>query len=208
MLLLESTFDAAECAPTPLADTRSALSHSPDQDRPEPNSTLADVARSIEAEIPFLRRTVRRWHREAADADDLVQDTLLRALANAHLWEPGSNLRAWLATIMRNQFLANVSRARRSKQALEMLDIADSAPANVEARLTLRDVDRAYQRLPNKQRSAVFLAGVEGKSYSEAAVLMGMTADAVRCHLARARDRLRTSVYKHGDTSWIRRTVS
>jgi RNA polymerase sigma-70 factor (ECF subfamily) len=208
MLLLESTFDAAECAPTPLADTPPALSHSPDQDRPEPNSMLADIARQIEAEIPFLRRTVRRWHREAADADDLVQDTLLRALANAHLWEPGSNLRAWLATIMRNQFLANGSRARRSKQALEMLDTGETTSANVEARLTLRDVERALQRLPNKQRSAVFLAGVEGKSYGEAAVVMGMTADAVRCHLARARDRLRTSVYKHGDTSWIRPALS
>src|SRR6266478_9246594 len=70
-----------------------------------------EFLRQIEAEIPFLKRTVRRWHREKADADDLVQDTLVQALANAHLWQPGSDLRAWLYTIMRNRFLAGANRS-------------------------------------------------------------------------------------------------
>jgi hypothetical protein len=68
----------------------------------------------------------------------------------------------------------------------------------------LRDVDRAFRRLPEKQRSAVLLAGIEGKSYAEVATALGMTADAVRCHLARARDRLRTAVYKRDETNWVR----
>src|SRR5437879_657790 len=65
-----------------------------------------DFSRRIEDEIPFLRRSARRWHREQADIDDLVQDTLAQALANKHLWEPGSDLRGWLYTIMRNRFFA------------------------------------------------------------------------------------------------------
>ena len=64
-----------------------------------------EFSQRVLAEVPFLRRAVRRWHGVGADADDLVQETLLRALANSHQWEPGTNLRAWLFTIMRNQFL-------------------------------------------------------------------------------------------------------
>jgi len=157
----------------------------------------------IETEIPFLRQAARRWrHREIVDADDLVQDTLIRALASAHLWEPGTNLRAWLATIMRNQFLSNVDRHQRAAGALQDLQAEASTSANAELRLTLRDVERALQRLPAKQRSAILLAGIEGKSYTEVAEEMGLSVDAVRCHLARARDRLRTTVYQHDGRTW------
>src|SRR5207248_6069783 len=59
----------------------------------------AEFARLIEQELVFLRKNVRRWHRDKANADDLVQDTVVQALANAHLWQRGSNLRAWLITL-------------------------------------------------------------------------------------------------------------
>jgi RNA polymerase sigma-70 factor (ECF subfamily) len=150
----------------------------------------------IEKEIPFLRRTVRRWHREAADADDLVQDTLVRALASAHLWQPGTDLRAWLYTIMRNRFLGGVTKATRSASALDSIAAADPGPTadTSELRLLLRDLGAALRRLPDNQRSAVLLIGVEGKSYSDAANAMGTSIGAVRSHLARARDRLRTAL--------------
>src|SRR5438309_6011013 len=136
--------------------------------RPTQVSAMTAIGCQIEAEIPFLQRVVRRWYREAADADDLVQDTLLRALASAHLWQPGSNLRAWLVTIMRNKFLETVGRIRRWDAAAEIIDIADHrVSADMEARLTLRDVERAFRRLPTRQRSAVLLAGIEGKSYRD-----------------------------------------
>lgn len=163
------------------------------------------TGRRLEAEIPFLRRAVRRWCRDAADAEDLVQDTLIRALASAHQWDPASNLQAWLTTIMRNQFLTTAARSQRDKLAGEMLQPTEAAiHADPELRLTLRDVERAFKRLPESQRSAVLLAGIEGKSYSEAARLMGLSVDAVRCHLARARDRLRTAVYRRDEESWIK----
>jgi len=173
-------------------------------EQPATVSAMVSIAPQIEAEIPFLRRMVRRWHREAADADDLVQDTLLRALANAHLWQPGSNLQAWLATIMRNQFLATVARAQRSEAVAEIIDLANHcASEDVGARLTLRDVERAFRRLPVKQRLAVLHAGIEGKSYGEVAGLMGVSVDAVRCHLARARGQLRAAVYQQDETTWL-----
>ena len=153
-------------------------------------------SRQIEDEIPFLRRAVRRWHREKADADDLVQDTLVQALSHGHLWQPGTDLRAWLFTIMRNQFLAG---SQKSNRFLSMLRVFAEADHGVggdpsEARLELRDVAGALRRLPSPQRIAVMLVSVEGKSYEEAAQAMGLSIGAVRCHLARGRNRLRTAM--------------
>src|SRR5262252_3597452 len=156
----------------------------------------AEFMRQIEDEIPFLRRTVRRWHREPADADDLVQDTLVQALANEHLWEARTDLRAWLYTIMRNRFLAGVNRSSRSASALKEVAEAEPAPTAhaSELRLLLRDLGAALRRLSSNQRSAVLLIGVEGKSYAEAAESMGTSVGAVRSHLSRGRDRLKTAV--------------
>lgn len=163
----------------------------------------AEFCRRVAAELPFLRRFVRRWQRDAASAEDLVQDTVVQALANEHLWEPGSNLRAWLVTIMRNQFLTSIAKSNRSVSVLAMFAETDigRAPDPREARLTLRDVERALRRLPNKQRSAILWVGVEGKSYEEAARMMDMSVCAVRCHLARGRDRLRLAVYAGSEAS-------
>jgi RNA polymerase sigma-70 factor (ECF subfamily) len=158
----------------------------------------AEYLRQIENEIPFLRRTVRRWHRDAADADDLVQDTLVQALANWHLWQPGTDLRAWLYTIMRNQFFAGVNKSTSSASALKEIAAAEPAPTSTahasELRLLLRDLGAALRRLSSNQRSAVLLIGVEGKSYAEAAQSMGTSVGAVRSNLSRGRDRLKTAV--------------
>lgn len=162
-----------------------------------------EFCRQVAAELPFLRRLVRRWQRDAASAEDLVQDTVVQALANQHMWQRGSNLRAWLVTIMRNQFLAALAKTRRSHLLLEMFAANDAEWASDprEARLMLRDVERALWRLPNKQRSAILWIGVEGKSYEEAARMMDVSVCAVRCHLARGRDRLRMAVYTGGEGS-------
>jgi RNA polymerase sigma-70 factor, ECF subfamily len=165
--------------------------------QPHPGAAAGpDFAQLIEDEIPFLNRTVRRWHREKCDADDLVQDTVVQALANAHQWQPGTDLRGWLYTIMRNRFLAGVTRSNRSTAVLEQIASADLRPAAEpsELRLVMRDLLAALRRLPGNQRSAVLLIGVEGKSYGEAAATMGTSVGAVRSNLARGRERLRTAV--------------
>ncbi len=167
------------------------LAHPRPQEKADP-----DFARRIEEEIPFLRRAARRWYREKADIDDLVQDTVVQALANAHLWQPGTDLRGWLYTVMRNRFLAGVTKSNRSAAALQQIAADQPRPAtgSSELRLILRDLYAALRRLPSNQRSAVLLIGVEGKSYYEAAQSMGTSVGAVRSHLARGRDRLRTAV--------------
>ena len=188
------TVDAAETSP--MLSHRTAAGGGLTSKPPADGASQADVSRQIEDEIPFLRRAVRRWHREQADADDLVQDTLVRALANAHLYEPGSDLRAWLFTIMRNQFLAGAAKANRFISMLRVFAETDHGAGGdpSETRLVLRDVAGALRRLPSKQRIAVMLACVEGKSYEEVAEAMGLSVSAVRCHLARGRNRLRTAI--------------
>jgi len=169
-------------------------------------AAVSETWSHLEAEIPYLRRAARRWYRDAADVDDLVQDTLIRALASAHLWESGTNLRAWLVTIMRNQFFSNIAKVKQATLAGEVLQLTGRSAASneSEARLVLRDVERAVRRLPPKQRAAVLLAAVDGKSYREAASILGVSVDAVRCHLARARDGLRTAVYRQDESTWLK----
>ena len=179
-ILLDRIFAGGECTAQPSAD----------------GSPQPDFSQRLETEIPFLRRAVRRWHREQADADDLVQDTLVRALANAHLYQPGSDLRAWLFTIMRNQFLAGKAKSNRFISMLRVFAETDHGAGGDprETRLVLRDVAGALRRLPSKQRIAVVLACIEGQSYEEVAQAMGLSVAAVRCHLARGRNRLRTAM--------------
>ena len=179
-----------------------------DEDRPltiantgcrKSNRVVEDFARLLELEMPFLQRNARRWYRDPADAEDLVQDTIVRALASAHQWEPGTNLRAWLVTIMRNQFFTAVAQSNRAK-ALQSEGVMDPAVAGkAEARLELRELGAAIARLPAKQRLAILLVAVEDKSYQEVAEAMQMTIGAVRCHLARGRARLREMVLNSTD---------
>jgi RNA polymerase sigma-70 factor (ECF subfamily) len=168
---------------------------------PRLDTPRADFVRRVEGQLGFLQKAARRWHRDKAGADDLVQDTVVRALANAHLWrgdQPDSNLRGWLFTIMRNRFLAGRARSKRSDTALDAIAAADECVPAVasrpEARLMLRDVERALARLPSRQRTAIRLIAVDGCSYDEAARLMNMSVAAVRCHLSRGRERLRDLV--------------
>lgn len=171
--------------------------HRDEAPRPQARAAApAEFSRQLECEIAFLTRTARRWHRDRADIDDLVQDTLVRALANAHLWQPGSDLRAWLYTIMRHCFLAGANKSNRSASALNEIATTDPPPLThaAELRLLVRDLGEALRRLPANQRSAVILIGVQGKSYDEAAQSMGTSVGAVRSHLARGRDRLRTAM--------------
>ena len=160
-----------------------------------------DFARSVESNLTFLRNAARRWSRDKAEADDLVQDTVVQALANAHLWradQPNSTLRGWLFTIMRNRFLAGVAQRKRADATLDAIAAADAcvpaAPARAEARLIMRDLERAMKRLPHHQQTAIRLVGIDGHSYEKAAQLMDITIAAVRCHLSRGRERLRDMV--------------
>ncbi|AWK85869.1 RNA polymerase subunit sigma-70 [Azospirillum thermophilum] len=146
----------------------------------------------IEAEIPRLRRFARAMVRDATLADDLVQECLERALSRLHLWRPGSNLRAWLFTILRNLHINGV----RRRQTVVDIDAEaqasiGAAPGSQFVRLELRDLRRALGLLPTEQREVVLLIGLEGISYGEAADILGISIGTVKSRLSRGRRALR-----------------
>jgi RNA polymerase sigma-70 factor (ECF subfamily) len=147
-------------------------------------------AQEIVRLIPRLRRYARALVGDAAAADDLVQDTLERALAKLHLYRRGTDLRAWLFTVMHNVYV-NQLRAARPVAPLEE-EIAELAQPGREAdALDLRDLERALRRLPPEQREVLLLVALEDMSYCEAARALGIPIGTVMSRLSRAREKLR-----------------
>ena len=147
-------------------------------------------AESIVELIPRLRRYARALAGERTAADDLVQDTLERAWSKLHLYRRGTDLRAWLFTVMHNVFV-NQRRAARSTTPLddEMPELAQ--PARESDTLVLRDLDAAIRRLPSDQREVLLLVALEDMSYAEAADALEIPIGTVMSRLARAREKLR-----------------
>src|SRR5919109_3381544 len=149
--------------------------------------------RKIEHLIPRLRRYARVLTRDVVAADDLVQDCLTRALGKIHLWEEGTDLRAWLFTILHHQHISLLRRDARQRASIE-LQKGDPRPAlspNQPARLELLDVERAIAKLPEEQRSVILLVGLEGMQYEEVAEVLDVPVGTVRSRLSRGRDALR-----------------
>jgi RNA polymerase sigma-70 factor, ECF subfamily len=147
----------------------------------------------LESEIPRLRRYARALTRDANRADDLVQSCLVRALAKSHLWQPGTDLRAWLFTILHNQHVNDVRRSVREGINVPVEDVAPvlTVQSTQGASLQLRDLDRALERLPEEQRQVLLLVGLEGMRYEEVAVVLDVPVGTVRSRLSRGRDMLR-----------------
>jgi RNA polymerase sigma-70 factor (ECF subfamily) len=147
-------------------------------------------AGSLVALIPRLRRYARALVGERAAADDLVQDTLERAWAKLHLFRQGTDLRAWLFTVMHNVHVNRI-RAARPTDALddEMPELAQRATQGDA--LLVRDLDRAIAALPAAQREVLLLVALEDLSYEETAQVLGIPIGTVMSRLARAREKLR-----------------
>ena len=147
-------------------------------------------AESIVELIPRLRRYARALTGERAAADDLVQDTLERAWAKLHLYRRGTDLRAWLFTVMHNVYVNQLRAARPVAQLDE--DMPElSQPGRESDGLELRDLDLAIRRLPPDQREVLLLVVLEDMSYNEAAGTLGIPIGTVMSRLARAREKLR-----------------
>lgn len=153
---------------------------------------LDDFAERVDELLPRLRRYARALTGERGAADDLVQDTLERAWVKLHLWRSGSDLRAWLFTIMHNVHV-NQLRSRRGA-TLPLDDEMPDAPvrATQADMLEVRDVDTALARLPPEQREVLLLVALEHLSYQQTADTLGIPIGTVMSRLARARERLRT----------------
>lgn len=153
---------------------------------------MSDRDGLIAQQIPRLRRYARALTGDRHAADDLVQDTLERALSRFHLWRRGSDMRAWLFTIMHNVFVNQArSRARRQHEALEDDPPAEAVRAPEPDWLELRDLESALARLPHEQRAVVLLVGLEQLTYEEAARVLDVPTGTVMSRLSRGRSRLR-----------------
>lgn len=161
--------------------------------------------RDLVLHIPRLRRYARALTGDRARADDLVQDTLERALNKLSLWRHGSDLRAWLFTIMHNVFI-NQLRARAADAHLPLDEVAADMPAPAAAvdRLEIRDLDAALRRLPDEQRAVLLLVGLEQMSYEETARTLGIPVGTVMSRLSRARERVRRYITGQAEVATLR----
>lgn len=153
-------------------------------------STFRDEVAGL---IPELRVVARALSgRDGHLADDLVQDTLLSALRAQAQFTPGTNLRAWLLTILRNRYRSVISRKHvASEIAVETLDELSWVPPEQEAKIEVAAFRRAFTMLHPSQREALVLVCVQGLSYERAAELMGCEVGTVKSRLNRARTALK-----------------
>ena len=154
---------------------------------------MSDFGSLVEAEIPRLRRYARALTRDVVRADDLVQSCLVRAVAKQHLWQPGTDLRAWLFTILHNQHVNDVRRSAREGNSVSIDDAAPmlTTQSNAFDAVQLRDLEAAIAKLPEEQSQVILLIGLEGMRYDEVAVILGVPIGTVRSRLSRGRDQLR-----------------
>jgi RNA polymerase sigma-70 factor (ECF subfamily) len=154
---------------------------------------MTEFVRLLESEVPRLRRYARALTRDGSRADDLVQSSLLRAISKQHLWQAGTDLRAWLFTILHNLHVNEVRRGVREGMAVPVEEAASAltVDANAGPSLQLRDLERALARVPNEQRQVILLVGLEGMCYEEVATILGIPIGTVRSRLSRGRETLR-----------------
>lgn len=151
----------------------------------------ADPRDDIVGELPALRAFAMSLTRDSSGADDLVQDTVVKAWSNIEKFQPGTNLRAWLFTILRNTFYS-----QRRKMVREVADVDGAMTARLaekphhDGHLALRDFRKAFDQLADEQREALILVGASGFSYEDAAAMCGCAVGTVKSRANRGRRRL------------------
>ena len=149
-------------------------------------------SQGLAGHIPDLRRYARSLTGDAWAADDLVQDTLERACARWTLWTTGSDLRAWLFTLMHNLFVDGARRALRQQgQRVDLEDAAQELVAPPEGTDRALDLQRCLLRLPEDQREVLLLVSLQDLSYEDVARITGVPMGTVMSRLSRARSRRR-----------------
>jgi RNA polymerase sigma-70 factor, ECF subfamily len=149
------------------------------------------VRQEILGAVPGLRAFAISLCGNVDRADDLVQEALLRALANIHSFQPGTNMSAWLFTILRNHFRSEYRKRRREVEDADG-HYAESLTSHPEqhGQLELSEFRTALNHLPDEQREALILVGASGFSYEEAAEICGCAIGTVKSRVNRARTRL------------------
>ena len=162
-----------------------------DSDRPQPPRSAGDKAdfkRELTAVVPHLRAFARGLCGRPDMADDLVQETLLKAWAAQDRFEPGTSMRAWTFVILRNAYLTDMRRNRfRGEYDEGVAERILTAPAGQEEPIHLSDLHRALLTLQPERREALLLVGAGGFSYEEAAEICGCAVGTIKSRVGRAR---------------------
>ena len=155
------------------------------------NSDTTDPRDQLVDHLPALRAFALSLTREGAAADDLVQDTFVKAWTNMDKFQAGTNLRAWLFTILRNTFYSARRKTRREVSDTDGIHAARQATRpEHDGKLALRDFRVAFQQLPDEQREALILVGASGFSYEEAAEMTRVAVGTVKSRANRGRRKL------------------
>lgn len=153
-------------------------------------------AAAIAAEIPRLRRYARALLGDSAEADDLVQECLARALARKEQWRQGTSPRKWLFTILHNLHIDEIRRRKRWPQQVAMEDSPVSAESADPPRAERGfEIQEALGRLSVEQRQVLLMVALEGLSYAETAEVLEVPIGTVMSRVSRARERLRREIY-------------
>ncbi len=148
------------------------------------------------ANLPHLRAFAHMLARNHSLAEDLVQDTVVRALANRHQFQPGTNLKGWLIIILRNRFFNEMRRSSRKMElVVEQLGDGGAVNGSQEASLEVGEFQKAFGTLPAAQREALVLVVSGGFSYEEAAEIAGCAVGTIKSRVSRARLDLQRAMY-------------
>lgn len=153
---------------------------------------MPEPADLLVAQIPRLRRYARALTGDVNRADDLVQDCLARALARLGMWKPGTDMRAWLFTIMHNLFVNECRQQHLQRDVTAVTADTVSGPYdNSDADVRLSELQSGLQHLAPEQREVLLLVSIEGLSYGQVAAVLGIPDGTVMSRLHRGRQQLR-----------------
>jgi len=165
--------------------------------RPQPTPSSGQAAAATQwrqdllALAPSMRAFAWSISHDAAEADDLVQETLLKAWRGRERFQQGTNLRAWLFTILRNTYYTGLARRRREVEDIDGQWAAGLiSPANQDWTVSVEELRRAMLRLPPTYREALTLVGGAGMTYEEAAEICDCAVGTIKSRVNRARERL------------------
>lgn len=163
----------------------------------------SDFRESLVKAIPSLRAFAVSLSRNADRADDLVQETLVKAWDKQNSFQPGTNLKAWLFTILRNEFYSQMRKRGREVQDSDGAITAQIAVRpSQDGTLDLDDFRKALTVLPEDQREAIVLIGASGFSYEEAAEICGCAVGTIKSRVSRARTRLQEILNVSGENDF------
>jgi RNA polymerase sigma-70 factor (ECF subfamily) len=169
---------------------------------PKREREMGGFGRLVALEIPALRRYSRKLTRDPVEAEDLLQSCLLCALAKEELWQPGTNLRRWLFTMLHNHQISNLRRRACERRNLDdtVRALALNAAPDPDSRLLADEIARAIAALPEGQREAIRRVVLGGMSYDEAASALAVPAGTLRSRIFRARTVLRKLIAEDAET--------